>query len=371
MSLVSSQVLPMNLRQALDAFLPLIEEELQACVVPTQDGAPAYFGMMQYHMGWKDEHFDPVVATTPLSPRRAQGGKQGTTVGKRIRPLLTLLACQAAGGEARQALPACAAVEIIHNFSLVHDDIEDRSDTRRGRRTVWSRWGEAQAINVGDGMFALAHLALHRMPDFGVPPERVAPALRLLDETCLALCQGQHLDIAFENVHDVDVDGYVRMIAGKTAALMGCAAQLGALVATTEWQTLERYRRIGLALGLAFQMQDDVLDLIGKEFAEKKGGRGQDITEGKRTLMVIHTLKIASNADKGRLIQILKMHTSDKALRNEAVFIMQKYNAIEYVRQMSAQIVEESWKEAERLLQASEAKEKLKAFAEFLIKRSN
>jgi geranylgeranyl pyrophosphate synthase len=133
---------------------------------------------------------------------------------------------------------------------------------------------------------------------------------------------------------------------------------------------VEKLGRFAESIGVAFQMQDDVLDLTGKEFAEKKGGRGQDVTEGKRTLVVIHTLKKASEADKRRLVQILGMHTSDQQLRDEAISIMQKYNAIEHVRHTAAQIVEESWKEAEKLLQDSEAKEKLKAFAEFLIKRN-
>jgi len=124
------------------------------------------------------------------------------------------------------------------------------------------------------------------------------------------------------------------------------------------------------SIGVAFQMQDDVLDLTGKEFAQKKGGVGQDITEGKRTLMVIHTLKIANSADGKRLIQILNMHTSDQALRDEAISIMQKYHAIEHVKRTAAQMVEESWKEAEKLLPTPQAKEKLKAFAEFLIKRN-
>jgi len=124
------------------------------------------------------------------------------------------------------------------------------------------------------------------------------------------------------------------------------------------------------SIGVAFQMQDDVLDLTGNEFAEKKGGVGQDITEGKRTLMVIHTMKKANNADRKRLIQILNMHTSDQTLRDEAIALMQKYGAIEYVKRTAARIVEESWKEVDEHLPSSEAKEKLKAFAEFLIKRN-
>jgi geranylgeranyl pyrophosphate synthase len=148
------------------------------------------------------------------------------------------------------------------------------------------------------------------------------------------------------------------------------AAKISAVLAGANKDLVEKLGRFAESIGVAFQMQDDVLDLTGKEFAEKKGGVGQDITEGKRTLMVIHTLKNAKSADRKRLIQILNMHTSDQALRDEAVALMRKYNAIEHVKRTAAQTVEESWKEVDKLLPKSEAKEKLKAFAEFLIKRT-
>jgi hypothetical protein len=148
------------------------------------------------------------------------------------------------------------------------------------------------------------------------------------------------------------------------------AARLAAVLAGANTELVDKLGSYAESIGVAFQMQDDVLDLTGKEFAEKKGGRGQDITEGKRTLMVIHTLKKSSSKDKKRLIQILNMHTSDQKLRDEAIAIMEKHNAIEHVRQTASQIVQESWNDAEKLLPASEAKEKLKAFAEFLIKRN-
>jgi geranylgeranyl diphosphate synthase type I len=133
---------------------------------------------------------------------------------------------------------------------------------------------------------------------------------------------------------------------------------------------VEKLGSFAESIGVAFQMQDDVLDLTGKEFAEKKGGVGQDITEGKRTLMVIHTLKKADSTDRKRLIQILNMHTSDQTLRDEAIALMQKYDAIEHVKHTATRIVEESWSEVDKRLPASEAKEKLKAFAEFLIQRT-
>jgi len=294
--------------------------------------------------------------------------------GKRWRPTLFLLICEALGKKSDDYLDFAIIPEVIHNGTLIIDDIEDASDLRRGKPCTYKIYGEDIAVNAGNTMYYLPLLPLLEKRA-QIQPEKLRDIYEVYVQEMINLSMGQAMDIAWHrgiaNADEVGEEDYLQMCAYKTGTLARMSAKLAAVLAGASKELVEKLGHFAESIGVAFQMQDDVLDLIGKEFAEKKGGRGQDITEGKRTLMVIHTLKIASNADKGRLIQILKMHTSDKALRNEAVFIMQKYNAIEYVRQMSAQIVEESWKEAERLLQSSEAKEKLKAFAEFLIKRSN
>jgi len=163
-------------------LLPLINAELQAITRSPHHSLGKYYGMLHYHLGWADEELHPAQATS----------------GKHLRPLLCLLSCQALDGELLQALPAACAIELIHNFSLVHDDIQDQSQTRRGRRTVWTLWGMNQGINVGDGLFALAHLALHRLSDRGVPLNRQQAAAHALDRACLALCEGQFFDMAFD-----------------------------------------------------------------------------------------------------------------------------------------------------------------------------
>jgi geranylgeranyl pyrophosphate synthase len=148
------------------------------------------------------------------------------------------------------------------------------------------------------------------------------------------------------------------------------AAKMAAVLAGANRPLVEKLGSFAESIGVAFQMQDDILDLTGQEFAKKKGGVGQDITEGKRSLIAIYTLKKANSADKKRLVEILNMHTSDQKLRDEAIALMKKYNSIEYVKSTAARLVEESWSEVEKLLPTPEAKEKLKAFAEFLIKRN-
>ncbi len=255
-------------------YLPALEAEMRAVLrADAANGADPFYGMMHYHMGWADENLAPA------------GGNSG----KRIRPLLCLLNCAAAGGDWQQALPAAAAIEILHNFSLVHDDIEDDSPTRRGRPTVWTLWGQPQAINTGDAMFALAHLALGRLIDRGVAPEIVVQALRRFDETCVALTRGQFADMGFETRDGVDVDEYLAMIRGKTAVLVELAAELGALVAGAPSERVAHYASFGLNLGLAFQMQDDILGIWGDESVTGKSA-ATDITTRKKTLPVLYAL---------------------------------------------------------------------------------
>ncbi len=342
----------MGLQWALDTFIPLIEQELRACMLSSEDGNDAFLGMMHYHMGWNDERFRPTVART----------------GKRLRPLLTLLACQAAGGSPQHALPAAAAVEIIHNFSLVHDDIEDRSPTRRGRRTVWSLWGEAQAINTGDAMFVLAHLALQRLLPHGVPDHCVVSAIRVLDEACLALCRGQHLDLAFENTLEVDTNAYMAMITGKTAALLGCAMQLGALIALGEMAATERYRDVGEKLGLAFQIQDDILgiwgepDVTGKPVAD-------DLRSRKKTLPVLHVLNRSEDARAMRLRQLYSQERLSEADVAEAICILNECGARQYAEYLAAHYLHETLAEIDALEGETQAIEALRELALFLVQR--
>jgi geranylgeranyl diphosphate synthase type I len=229
--------------------------------------------MMQYHMGWVDESFGP----------------NSVPSGKRIRPMLCLLACGAAGCDPRTALPAAAGLELLHNFSLIHDDIEDNSPNRRHRPTVWRLFGMPQACNVGDGMFSLAHLAFHRLRDLGVEERIVLQALRSFDETCLSLTEGQYFDMAFERRADVTVAEYFRMIAGKTGALLAASPQVGAVVAGAPVEQVELFHAFGAALGRAFQLQDDILGIWGDEAVTGKSDAG-DILSKKKSLPIILTL---------------------------------------------------------------------------------
>jgi geranylgeranyl diphosphate synthase type I len=261
-------------RDIFSRYLPLIDAEMRRVVGNDDPTLAGHYGMLRYHMGWLDE---------TLQAAHVDGGK-------RIRPVLCLLACQAVGGDLDAALPAAAALELLHNFSLIHDDIEDDSPTRRHRPTVWALWGRPQAINAGDAMFTLARTALHGLADRGLPADTVLAACRLFDETCLRLTEGQHLDMAFEGRLDVTVDQYLAMIGGKTAALLSASTAMGALVGGAAQAVRDRLADFGRALGLAFQIQDDILGIWGDEQVTGKSAES-DILTRKKSLPVVYALQ--------------------------------------------------------------------------------
>jgi len=293
--------------------------------------------------------------------------------GKRWRPALFLLICEALGKSSEDCLDFAIIPEVIHNGTLIVDDIEDSSELRRGKPCTYRVFGVDIAVNAGNAMYYLPLLPLmEKKTEFSA--ETLRDVYEVYVQEMINLSLGQAMDITWHrgiaNADDLKEEDYLQMCAYKTGTLARMSAKISAVLSGADKDLVEKLGRFAESIGVVFQMQDDVLDLTGKAFAEKKGGVGQDITEGKRTLMVIHTLKNAGNADKQRLIQILNMHTSDQALRDEAIALMQKYGSIAHVKRTAARIVEESWSEVDKLLPASEAKEKLKAFAEFLIKRT-
>jgi geranylgeranyl diphosphate synthase type I len=222
--------------------------------------------MLLYHLGFAD----------------AQGAPARISAGKRIRPILLLLGSQAVGGDPVQVLPAAAAVELLHNFSLIHDDIEDGDELRRGRPTLWKAWGIPLAINAGDTMFAMAHLALLRCADRGVDAARVVRATAIFGRTNVHLTAGQHLDIGFERRSDVTAAEYTVMIEGKTAALTRASLEIGAVLGGGDAAQVQALGEFGRCLGVSFQLQDDVLGIWGDP--TRTGKAGSDLVHRKKTL---------------------------------------------------------------------------------------
>jgi geranylgeranyl diphosphate synthase type I len=255
----------------------------------------------------------------------------GAPAGKRMRPLLGLLAYASITGDHRPALPGAAAVELGHNFSLVHDDIEDGDEERRHRPTVWRHWGIPQAINTGDTLFSLSRIALHRLTDLGFSDAKVLRLMRLYDETCLRLCEGQYIDI-WTSEHDetMSVELYFDMIERKTAALISASIEAGALLATDDEAIIERYRRFGWALGVAFQLNDDLLGIWGQEQAT--GKEPSDLARHKKTLPVIYAFERAGEIDRARLEALYHHDRPTTAEVAEAIGILERLGAREYTR---------------------------------------
>lgn len=255
----------------------------------------------------------------------------GASGGKRMRPLLGLLAYHSITGDHRRALPGAAAVELGHNFSLVHDDIEDGDRERRHRPTLWALRGVPQAINTGDTLFSLSRIALHRLTDLGFSDAKVLRLMRLYDETCLALCEGQYIDISTSETDEMmSVDGYLDMIGRKTAALIAASIEAGALLATDDDEVIARYRAFGWALGLAFQINDDLLGIWGAEQATGKAA--SDVAHKKKTLPVIYAAEQAGPDDRARLLELYAADepTSDELA--EIIAILERVGAREYTR---------------------------------------
>jgi len=219
--------------------------------------------------------------------------------GKKIRPSLVLLSSEAVGGRMEGALKTAAAVELIHTFSLIHDDIMDEDEMRRGKPSVHTLWGEPMAILAGDILFSLAFELVAQTHDEDIPSKRVIRALNTVVDACIKICEGQACDMGFENKFDVKESEYMNMIYKKTAALIAAATKSGAILGGGTEEQIEAFQEYGRLIGMAFQIQDDYLDVVSDEEHIGKPV-GSDIMEGKMTLMVVHTLSSASKQDKRR-----------------------------------------------------------------------
>ena len=268
-------------------------------------------GQMQYHLGWVDQQLRP-----------ADGHP-----GKLLRPKLLLLSYELAWAQEQHsttrplqlslqpALPAAAAIELAHNFTLLHDDIQDGDVERRHRPTVWSVWGIPQAILVGDALFALARLHLWKMLDQEVAPAIVLHLAKLFDEALLRLTEGQHLDMSFEGQQQVSLSDYEEMISRKTATLMACATEMGAALGSSNREIIEGMARFGHSLGLAFQVRDDILGVWATKAESGKLPAG-DIYRRKKSLPVLHAFQYAQPDDQQTMA---KIYAQEAAITQEQV----------------------------------------------------
>lgn len=227
--------------------------------------------------------------------------------GKRIRPTLLLLVCDAFGGRLQDALPAAAAVEMFHNFTLLHDDIMDNAEVRRGKPSVYASWGDNVAILSGDAMMIYSYKILSESPN-----DKLSRIMNIFTTMALQVCEGQQYDMDFESLSKVSVVEYMRMIELKTSVLLAGAAQIGAVIGEGSEEDCRRIYRFALELGLAFQLQDDLLDSYGTQ--EELGKRiGGDILEGKKTCLMLNAMSRATDEDR----EVLRSTHLDPSLSDE------------------------------------------------------
>ena len=256
-----------------------IEDEL-AHAVPGSSGPDVQL-LLNYHLGWVDR--DGVRDTT------------GSSQGKALRPTLCLFACEALTTDFDRALPSAAALELIHNFSLLHDDIQDQDLERRHQPTAWSVWGVPRALVAGDAMHSTGDLAALRAAEHGVSPGVVLRVSEILTDSYLAMIEGQCLDLQFESRTDITTDEYLHMIACKTGALIRCGLETGALLAEGEESAVRAFAAFGEGLGRAFQIRDDYLGIWGDEATLGKA-TGNDIRRRKKSYPVVLALERAAGA---------------------------------------------------------------------------
>ena len=326
-----------------------IENELKVVLAERQ--SPLY-DMLKYHLGWIDEN----------------GNVQDGPSGKAIRPSLCLLACEAVGSEYHKALPAAAAIELVHNFSLIHDDIQDDDVERRHRLTVWSIWGKPQAINAGTAMRILASLALLRLKEHDIPIQKQFLIQHIMDESSLTLIEGQYLDISYENRFDIGVNDYLDMINKKTGALIACSLHIGALLGTDDRDMVESFRDIGRNLGLAFQIKDDILGIWGDE---TKTGKplGSDIRHKKKTFPIVYALERANGSLRKELIDIYSNGGIDGSGIVAVLSVLDAVGVQLQAEKMAETYCDEAMKVIDKLPILPSARDDLKEVVRFLTDR--
>jgi geranylgeranyl diphosphate synthase, type I len=343
----------MGYREAFGPIIANIDAELRAIRQEQTVIAPILWQIIDYQFGWDLE--DDAQA------RRVSG--------KKIRPLLMALIAQAISGGYRHVLPAGAALEMIHNFTLIHDDVMDNSPERRHRPTVWTRWGKAQAINAGDGLFSLANLATTRLLEAGTPPAKVVQVSRVLAQACVWMCEGQILDIDFEERAQVSPDEYITMITNKSATLIEAAAKIGALLSTDDPAVVEAYGSFARNLGVAFQIRDDYLGVWGDQATTGKSATS-DIREKKKSYPVLVTFARAAPQDREQLQRLYAQDALTEADIEAVLAILGRVDAATHTDTIARQYYDTALDSLDCTGISNDTQDLIQEYAAFLIRRA-
>jgi geranylgeranyl diphosphate synthase type I len=338
-----------DLPESLASYRNGVRVELREII----DSCPsALCDMLRYHMGWQDQDGHPCNRES----------------GKFVRSTLCLLSCQAVGGNTSQVMPAAAAIELIHNFSLIHDDIEDSSDERHHRPTVWKLWGQSQAINTGDAMFTLAYVALLKLKEVGIVDEKITGSTRRLSLACLELCDGQYLDVEYEKRLNIAIEDYIDMAAKKTAALFGVSTALGAYLGSADSKLVDFFHMFGQGLGIAYQIHDDILGIWGTR--TETGKSVNDISQRKKTLPVVYGLQNSEGNERKRLKKFYAQESVEGEDNTEIKEILDRLGARNYAENLAQQYYHRALAQLEATGLDSARLAPLKETTDFLLDRN-
>ncbi len=312
----------------------------------------AVYDMLRYYVGWADVTGAPITAMT----------------GKAVRPTLCLFGCEAVGGAVNLAMPAAVALEFIHNFSLVHDDIQDEDETRHNRKTLWRVWGKPKALVAGNVLRVVADTALHKLESEGLKPDRSLIVVSLLTESYLEMIEGQYLDMSFEGRHDIGMDDYLRMISRKTGSLIRCSLNLGAAVGTDDPHAIAALRECGRALGYVFQIRDDALGVWGKEEITGKPV-GSDIRRKKNSYPVVYTMEAAASEDRASIYSMYQKPELDDDDVDSVLRIMDRVGAREHAQSEAARWADAAVRAIAPLELSHQHREQIEEFTHFLLVR--
>mgnify|MGYP002869862846 CR=1 FL=1 len=310
--------------------------------------------MMRYHIGWVD----------------AEGQMGQPSQGKGLRSSLCVFSCESVGGKPQDALPIAAAIELIHNFSLIHDDIQDGDLERRHRPTVWVNWGKPKALQAGNVMRVLADMAPGEYLALDENFARVSRCSLVLTSACLDMIEGQYLDLYFEGRTDIDTSKYLEMVSRKTGALIRCAMQLGAIVGNADDLTINAMAECGRYMGNIFQIRDDYLGIWGKEEYTGKAV-GNDIRKKKNSLPIVFANE-RSGSDERKFLQdtYLQDQIQDYDVAN-VISVLEKVNAKRYVQDIAEREARLALKSLDQAKMSDDFKEDIDELITFLLYRES
>ena len=337
----------------LPSFFSRYEKVIQDALKSRLDGdRGSVYDLLRYYMGWADEKGNPVEAMT----------------GKAVRPTLCLFGCEAVGGSVSQAVPAAVSLEFIHNFSLIHDDIQDEDETRHNRKTLWAVWGKPKALVAGNVLRVAADAALQRLTDEGLDSSRSLAAVGLLTEAYLEMIEGQYMDLSFEGRRDIGRQDYLGMISRKTGALIRCSLNLGAVVGADDSDTSAAFRECGRALGYVFQIRDDLLGVWGEEAVTGKPV-GADIRRKKSSYPIVCALEAADERDARVIHDIYEKPEIEEDDVASVLEVMERIGVRDDAQAEASWWADEAMRSIERVELSAESRREIEELTHFLLVR--